>query len=155
MKYRDLIDARQSEFNKLPIFFAFGQKHFDEACRQRGFEPSEAREKLFRLSDTGGYYLKEDAEVVRAFMTDDWESRLRQMMEEDLSLAREAFEYEMANHEYPINMSGDWDVCSQFGVIEWAEEKNGTDYLEELGFSEKVIREYHKARVYVSSTMEW
>ena len=76
-------------------------------------------------------------------------------MENEDGFAYEAFEYEMYNHEYPINWQGDWDVCSCFGHCEYAEDKDGTDYLTDIGYSQKVINEYRRAAKKVYNAMEW
>jgi hypothetical protein len=76
-------------------------------------------------------------------------------MENNLNFAYEAFEYEMYNHEYPINWQGDWDVCSCFGECAYSDDKYGTDYLKELGFSEAVIRQYMKAQKTVRANGDW
>ena len=145
MTYREITEKHQEEFNKLPIFFAFGKEQFERALAERGIKVEEARQHIYRFGDTGGFYLKKDAPQIHAFLAQDFARELREMMEADLSLAKEAFEYEMANHEYPINWEGDYDVCSCFGNIVFDEEKTGMDYLEELGFSKEVINVYYTA----------
>lgn len=155
MKYQEYKNARQEEFNKLPIFYAFGEKQFREALEARGIKREEAGQRLYRLGHTGGFFLREDKEVVDEFFKRDADGELRKMMEADHAFAREAFEYEMYNHEYPINLEGDFDVCSCFGNLEWEEEKGGTEYLTELGFSKDVINIYIQAANHVCKTMEY
>ena len=77
------------------------------------------------------------------------------MMINDLDFAYSAFEYEMYNHEYPINWQGDWDVCSCFGHCEYDDSKYGKDYLAELGFNDLVIAQYYRASKTVRANGEW
>lgn len=155
MNYKNFREAQQEAFNKLPIFYAFGEKQFTEQLEKRGIKREEAKDKLFRFGDTGGFYLKTDAEQVREVLKRDFAGELREVMEADHDFAYEAFEYEMFNHEYPINWEGDYDVCSCFGSIEWSEEKDGVDYLQEIGFTAGVIAQYVNARKYVMGAQEW
>ena len=149
MRYVDYRAEKQAEFDKLPIFFAFSNKQFEEQLEKRGIKVEEAHEHIYRLGDTGGFFLKKDAEQVKAVMCRNDNAELRQMMEADLDFAREAFEYEMFNHEYAINWEGDYEVCGCFGHVEWEEWKDYKDYLKELGFSLAVMRVFMQARDYV------
>ena len=155
MKYTEYKEKVQEEFNKLPIFYAFGERQFNEQLEKRGIKREEAADKLYSFGNLGGFYLKTDAPLIREFLNKDTDAELRRLMEEDLEFACEAFEYEMANHEYPINWQGDYDVCGCFGDIEYGESKGGFDYLTELGFSDKVIAEYYKAKNHILRTMEY
>ena len=60
--------------------------------------------------------------------------------------AHGAFLHEMWNHEYHINMQGDWDVCSCFGRCEYGEGKGGLTYLREMGYGDAVLEAYQRAR---------
>lgn len=154
MKYSEYKDARQSEVNKLPLFFAFGNKQFEEQLAKRGIKVEDAAKHVVSIG-AGGFFLRKDKPVIDAYFSKDRDAELRAMMEADLDFARDAFEYEMMNHEYPINWQGDYDVCSCFGNVEYGEEKYGREYLTELGFSEKVIAVYAKARRTVQQALEW
>ena len=154
MKYVDYKEKKQAEFNALPIFFAFGHEQFRQQLEKRGVDYMEAKEHVVAFG-YGGYYLKKDASVIDEYLAKDHGAELRELMENDLHFAREAFEYEMANHEYPINWEGDFDVCDCFGRIKFDEEKDGIDYLQELGFSEAVQKVYIAAREHILRTMEY
>lgn len=142
MDYRQYKDQRQAEFNALPIFFAFGRDQFKEAMAKRGLKEKDT-DKIYRLGDTGGYYLKSDADVVRAFFKkkDD----LPELMK-DQAFAVDAFYSEMCNHEFGINSHGDWDVCSCFGNCDYVDGKKGTEYLTEMGYSDQVCDCYQVAK---------
>ena len=155
MTYKEFKEARQAEYNKLPIFFAFSDKQLEEALQKRGLTIEDAPGQLYRIGHLGGFYLKKDAPEIRAFFEKDSDKELRELMEADEEFCYEAFEYEMYNHEYPINWEGDYDVCSCFGNCEWSEVKFGSDYLKELGFSDKVVLIYNNAARAVRAAMDW
>ena len=154
MKYKEWKEARQSEFNELPIFFAFSDKQFEEALAKRGVDLADAPKKVLRLP-AGGFFLKKDKDIIHAFFEKDRDAELRGMMEADSDFALDAFEYEMMNHEYPINWQGDWDVCSCIGHCEYSHSKYAEDYLKELGISDNVIKMYAQARHKVQHALEW
>lgn len=142
--YKEYRDRLQAEFNKLPIFFALTDEQFDREMRQRGLTGADT-DQVYRVD--GVFYLRKDAEQVRAWLNKDHLAELREKMKKDAEFAAEAFYYEMENHEYPINTyQGDWDVCSCFGDAEWDEEKTGADYLRELGFDDETIAVYNRAK---------
>lgn len=155
MTYAEYRRKQQEEFDKLPIFFAFSNKQFAEALEKRGIDVEKASEYVYRFGSYGGFYLKKDKDIIRDYLSVDREKQLAEIMENDLSFTKEAFIYEMQNHEYPINWQGDYDVCSCFGSCDFAEEKDGIDYLEEMGFSPDIINVYREARRYVVETMEY
>ena len=133
---------RQAEFNALPIFFAFSNDQLYEEMKKRGLRKTDTKQ-LFKLGDTGGFYLKKDAPVIR-----EWFSRhddLEDMMK-DPEFAESAFYEEMGNHEYHINWQADWDVCERFGNCEYEDGKSYRDYLTEIGYGEQVIEAFKAAR---------
>lgn len=154
MKYKEFTKMQSEAFGKLPIFWAFSNKQLEEALAKRGYTVEDAGRVLYRFGN-GGFYLKTDAPIIKAFFEEDWGGKLRQMIAEDLDFAREAFSYEMRNHEYPINWQGDYDVVSCFGGVDYAEEKDGADYLVELGFGEDVVRVYEQERRKIISEPDW
>ena len=155
MKYKDYTKAKQEEFNKLPLFWAFSNKQFEEALAERGVAVADAKEHVYRFGQTGGFYLKKDAPIIHEYFKKDRDKELRDLMNADAGFAFEAFEYEMLNHEYPINWEGDYDVASCFGHVEFSEEKTGADYLKELGYNEQVLEQWHRARKKVISSRDW
>lgn len=141
MTYKEYIKKEQEEFNKLPIFFAFGKKQFKEEMEKRGLTENDT-DKIYSIKGTGGYYLKSDAQQIRDFMNRP--NKLAELMNND-DFAESAFSYEMWNHEYGINWQGDWDVCSCFGKCKYEEYKDYKDYLSEMGYSDKTIKSYKRA----------
>lgn len=140
MTYKEYVEARQKDVNALPLFWAFTNKQLDEELAKRDATYAD----IYRLGDTGGFYLKKDAEIIRAFFSKGKE--LNELML-DYDFAVEAFLYEMNNHEYAINYQGDWDVCNCFTdhECEFAEEKTYVEYLTEDNKAE-LIPAYRAAK---------
>lgn len=142
MTYKEYREKRQKECNALPIFFAFSDTQFEKCLTERGLTSSpEDLKKLVRLPGNG-FCLKTDLPKVDAFAESD---NLDELMK-DSAFAKDAFAYEMWNHEYAINMQGDWDVCSCFGTCEYADGKTYVDYLKEMGFGDDIIDAYFEAK---------
>lgn len=156
MTYKEYTEQAQAGINALPLFWAFNESQFEQALAERGIAVKDAKKYVYRSEALGGaFYLKKDAEIIRAYFSRDHIQDLHNMMEKDAGFALEAFEYEMLNHEYPINWQGDWDVVSCFGTVEYSEYKTGPDYLAELGFSDKVIEQWAIARRKVYADHDW
>lgn len=141
MTYKEYKDIQQKTANELPIFWAFSMDQFKEAMEERGLTVNDT-DKIYGLGG-GGYYLKSDAEVIRAYF--NRKSILPELMKDPL-FAEDAFYSEMCNHEYGINYQGDWDVCSCFGGCEYNSWKSGEDYLKEIGYGDSVIQAYKSAK---------
>lgn len=155
MNYKDYKENRQNEFNALPIFYAFSNDQFEKAITERGLTMDNIKGNVYRFGDTGGFYLKSDAPIIHDYFKKDRDKELRDIMNSDADFARDAFVYEMYNHEYPINWQGDWDVASCFGNVEYDENKNGANYLEEMGYNDSVIAQWYSARKEVISANQW
>ena len=140
--YAQYRKQKQEGVNALPLFFAFSNEQFEKAMQERGLTINDT-DKIYRLGNTGGFYLKKDAPVIRAYF--NGEDHLAEYMQ-DYDFAVEAFLYEMNNHEYAINYQGDWDVCSVFArqALEYGEAKTYQDYLKEAGL-EHAIGAYRAA----------
>lgn len=141
MTYEEYRNGKQREVNALPLFFAFGKKQLAEEMEKRGLT-LEDTDKICHVY-AGGYCLKTDLPVIRAFFSR--EDQLPKLME-DFEFAEDAFFYEMCNHEFGINWQGAFDVCSCFGTCTYDEEKGSADYLQEMGYPEETLRAYRAAR---------
>lgn len=136
MNYQEYKNNRQKEFNALPIKWAFSTAQFEKAMQEWGFSADDT-DKIYALpGGNGGFYRKEDANLIKAYLNKPDE--LPELMK-DKEFAIDAFLYEMGNHEYQINWEGDWDVCSCFGSCEYEEGKDYHDYLKEIGYGDDVI----------------
>jgi len=144
MTYQEYLSMKQRSFDALPIFWAFGKDQFNEALRERGLDPESPEQGRIVSLGYGGYCLSEDREMIDAWL--NREDELPKLME-DPEFAAAAFEYEMGNHEYQINIyQGDWDVCSCFGACEYKPDKDYADYLREIGYSEEIIHVFRETR---------
>lgn len=149
MTYQEYKQKRQEEFNVLPIFFAFGQQQFKEQMENRGLAEDDY-DKICKLGDTGGFFLKSDSEVIRSYFskTDD----LQKLMKTK-KFAESAIYYEMCNHEYGINWQRNWDVLNCFSPTELDYLEDDLDegeaidgYFKQLGWSEKQREAFWSAR---------
>lgn len=132
MTYEEYRDAKQKEINELPLFFAFSNEQLEDHLKNR----NATRADIYKLGDTGGFYLKKDAPVIRAAFSK--KSELQELMK-DHEFAVGAFLYEMNNHEYAINdYQGDWEVCCCFceKECEFDDDKTYEEYLTEAGHSD-------------------
>ena len=141
MNYREYKEAKQKSVNELPIFWAFSNEQFKEGMEARGLTVDDT-DQIYALG-AGGYYLRKDADVIRAFFMK--KDGLRKMMRAPV-FAEEAFYDEMCNHEYGINWQADWDVCRCFGNPEYREDAGYEEYLKEMRYSKKVAEAYKTAR---------
>lgn len=141
MNYREYREVKQKSFNELPIFFAFGMRQFKEAMEERGLTEKDT-DKIYSLG-AGGYYLRSDAPLIRAWFSK--KDELPELMK-NYEFAEDAFFYEMKNHEFGINSQGDWDVCSCFGDCEYDDSKGGDEYLRDMGYGESTVNAYHGAK---------
>lgn len=66
----------------------------------------------------------------------------------DYEHAKDAFKYEMRNHEYAINWQGDYDVISCFARVSY--KGDGTE-IDQTGWSDEIKRAYYDARREVMS----
>ena len=89
----------------------------------------------------GGIYIRRSDKPALDSLCERLDAERNERMQEP-SFAYDAFLYQMWNHEYPINWTGDWDVCSEFGYVEYAPEKTAVEYLQELGFGIEILKAY-------------
>ena len=140
MNYREYREVKQKSFNELPIFFAFGMRQFKEAMEERGLTEKDT-DKIYSLG-AGGYYLRSDAPLIRAWFSK--KDELPELMK-NYEFAEDAFFYEMVNTEYGYNSQADYDVCRMFGECEFDYQKDGSQYLKDMGYGEDTIRAYRAA----------
>lgn len=139
--YREYKESITQGINKLPIFWAFGDKQFEKAMNERGLSKNDINQ-IYALGG-GGYYLRKDAEVVRNYFNSCDE--LEELMK-DFEFAKSAFYEEICNHEYIINCQGDYDVISCFYDIEWlGDSADYNDYFKVLGVDKNIITAYERA----------
>lgn len=151
MTYDEYRTERQTKANNLPVFFAVSKKQLKEEMAKIGLTTSdEDKKKICSVPwASNTFCLKSDIPKIIAYIEED---NITELMKDPV-FAEEAFRYEMDNHEYAINLQGDWDVCSCFFSVEYESSKTGDDYLKESGCSDEIIKAYHRAaRAHRNST---
>jgi len=101
--YVELKDRHQKEFNSFPIQFAFSNEQFEEGMAKFGLSPNDT-DKVYRFSNTGGFYLRTDAPRLHE-MLNRHDKEMQDAIAQDTTGERfifEMFYYELANHEYII-----------------------------------------------------
>lgn len=115
--YLDLQKRHQQELTDFPIAYAFSEKQLEEALEKLGA----TKEECVTVFGHGDIVKRTDAEALVAMLerhTEEVREALR-----DPEFAEAAFLYEMDNHEYAINWSGDEDVLDCFGLT-WEKLRN-------------------------------
>lgn len=100
-KYVELKNRHQEEVNELPMFFAFGEKQFNNQMIERGLDPEKDLDKILHIG-AGGYILHSDEEKL-----DEVFARHRKEFSDAIEANEDnfivdMFVYELANHEYCI-----------------------------------------------------
>lgn len=139
--YKEYREARQQEFNDLPIMFAFNMEQFAEGMEKLGLTVDD-QDKVCSIG-AGGFMRKDDLPLLRAWSGED---KLDDLMA-DYEFAKDAIYYEMCNHEYAINWQADWDVMSCFGNVKYTDDADDLrQYQDSLQWSETQRRAYADAR---------
>lgn len=109
--YTDLIEKQRQELSDFPIAYAFDEKQLEEALKKLGAK----KDECVTVFDHGDIVKKVDAKRL-VDMLKRHTAEIKDKLIEDKDFAEAAFLYEMDNHEYAINWSGDADVLSCFGL---------------------------------------
>lgn len=91
--------------------YAFNDKQLQEALEKLGA----TKEECVTVFGHGDIVKRENAKPLIAMLERQSEEML-QRIKDDPEFAEAAFLYEMDNHEYAINWSGDEDVLACFGL---------------------------------------
>ena len=128
--YLKLQEKQRKDLEEFPIAYAFNEEQLQQALEKLGA----TKEECVTLWNCGDIMKKTDVPAFREMM-----KRHREEIYEILKNekdAEEAFLYEMDNHEYAINWSGDEDVMSCFNV--------DYDILDEMGLRDAYLRARRK-----------
>lgn len=137
--YLDLMEKQRKELEEFPIAYAFNEMQLAQALEKLGA----TIEECVTLAGHGDIMKKSDVPAFEA-MFERHEKELQEAMQ-DKEFAEAAFRYEMDNHEYAINWSGDADVLACFGLSKgkllelgledaYRRARNGhMKYMEEIG----------------------
>lgn len=108
--YFEMAKRHQQELEAFPMAFAFSNQQLDEALKKLGA----TEEECCSYYNIGDIMKKSDVPLFKSMMNRQYEELQNAMKDEQF--AEEAFRYEMDNHEYAINWSGDDDVLSELGL---------------------------------------
>lgn len=135
--YLDLQEKHRKELSEFPIAYAFNGAQLKDAIEKLGATRSEVTTLGY-----GTVIKKTDIPAFEELMANHKKELDEAMQDEEFAEA--AFLYEMDNHEYAINWSGDEDVFSCFGLTE--------EKLKERGLENA----YRRARnAHVRHAQEW
>jgi len=118
--YITMKTRHQQEVNDFPMFFAFNNKQFDEGMKSFGLDPNETN-KIYKLGNTGGYYLRTDAEKLNEMLYRH-AKEIQDAIDSDTTgdgFIFEMFYYELANHEYIVT----YDVTDTLNALGFTEEE--------------------------------
>ena len=136
--YLKLKEKQEKELNDFPIAYAFDGKQLEEALEKLGA----TKDECVTLMGMGDVMKKVDVPRFKE-MNKRHKEELLEAMKDDV-FAEQAFLYEMDNHEYAINWSGDEDVLSCFNM--------NTAKLREMGLTGA----YRRARIqHMKNAEEW
>ena len=112
--YLDLQEKHRKELNEFPIAYAFNDKQLQEALEKLG---AESVDECVTVMGSGDIVKKENGKPFLDLLKRQVKE-VQELLLSDIDIAEAAFLYEMDNHEYAINWSGDEDVMSCFGIDE-------------------------------------
>lgn len=111
--YLDLQKKHQEEIENFPIAYAFNREQLSEALERIG---ATSLKECVTVFNHGDIVKKTDAKRLVDLMKNQAKEVKEAMKNEEFAEA--AFLYEMDNHEYAINWSGDEDVLACFSMTE-------------------------------------
>jgi hypothetical protein len=109
-------EIHQCEVNAFPLKFAFSNKQFEEGMKELGLLLDDT-DKVYKLGDTGGFYLRSDADRLHE-MFDRHEKEMQDAIDSDITgegFILEMFSYELSNHEYVITHDVE-DALNALGI---------------------------------------
>lgn len=98
MNYREFKEKKQSEFNSLPLMFAFSNEQFEEGKKKLGVKDDK---ELVSIGG-GGFIKKVDAHLLDE-MINRHNKEYEELMQND-EFVYSAFYYELGNHEFCITL---------------------------------------------------
>lgn len=110
-EYLELQKRHQKELEEFPIAYAFNDKQLEEALEKLGA----TKEECVSVFGHGDIVKRKDVKRLVAMLESQRDELIRRILDDD-KFAEAAFLYEMDNHEYAINLSGDEDVMECFGL---------------------------------------
>ena len=112
--YLDLQEKHRKELNEFPIAYAFNDEQLKEALEKLG---AKSVDECVTVMGSGDIVKKENGKPFLDLLKRQVKE-VQDLLLSDVDIAEAAFLYEMDNHEYAINWSGDEDVLRCFGLDE-------------------------------------
>ena len=112
--YWDLRTKHEQEIKDFPIAWAFNEKQLKEALEKIGAKDIS---ECCTVIQCGDIVKKTDAKDFLK-MLERHVDEIHDLLKSDKDLAKDIFLFEMDNHEYAINMSGDEDVLASLSLTE-------------------------------------
>lgn len=97
--YKELKDRQQQEVNNLPIYWAFGDRQYQELLIKLNKTDEEIKQECFGIF--GGLAFIKDKELIYSTFKKHREE-LKEKLNNDNDFLKEALIYELGNHEYII-----------------------------------------------------
>ena len=110
--YSEFAKRQQQELEDFPIAYAFNKEQLEQALEKLNAK----KEECVTVFGHGDIMKKVDVPAFYAMLKRQKEEMYEALKDEEF--AEEAFLYEMDNHEYAINWSGDEDVLACFSLTE-------------------------------------
>ena len=112
-EYLDLQKKHRKELEEFPIAYAFNDKQLEEALEKL----RATKDECVTVIGHGDIMKRENAKPFLNLLKRQAQE-VKDKLKNDPEFAEAAFLYEMDNHEYAINWSGDEDVLACF-AIDW------------------------------------
>jgi hypothetical protein len=143
--YDDLRIKHQKEINMLPFFFAFSEKQFAVGMATFGLTPADT-DKIYKLGDIGGFYLRTDAKLIRDTFKRH-ESERQAALDADATgdgFIYEMFLHELRNHEFGYT----WELDSALDAVGLTMDEINASKTLTHGLNKAIdtIRKYEKSR---------
>ncbi len=133
----------------LTNLYALQQDYLSIFCINPSKEEQEAFEKAkenMTYDPVGFCYIKDKAFVEKHIALKKKLLDAKENTVNNFEYQKNAFLYEMYNHEYAINWQADYDTLSAFGRLTYREDDDVNKYFDELGFNEIQRNAYKAAR---------
>lgn len=98
--YKKYKENRQKDFNKLPIYWAFGEQQFQDLLKKLNLKDTKEDLKKIVNIGCGGLMLKCDLFLLEEHNRTFSKDILYFWLTHNFKFAYSAFRYEMSNHEY-------------------------------------------------------
>lgn len=131
--YQEMKKRQREEVNRLPIYWAFGDKQYQELLQKLNKTDEEIQEECFGIF--GGLAFKKDKEfIIKTLIRHDKE--MTETLKNDNEFLKNALIYELGNHEYIITY-------------------NTSDTFRALGLSKQFFDDEEKHNILIEAIEEY